>query len=48
MVRAWAGARFGGAGGGLVHIVVHAPDSIDVDHLKKIRSKFQLLNIAAL
>jgi hypothetical protein len=41
------GARVGGTGGGLLHIVVQALDYIDVDHLKKIRSKFQLLNIAA-
>ena len=42
------GRSIGGAGGGLVHIVVHAPDFIDVDHLKEIRSKFQLLNVTAL
>lgn len=39
---------FGGAGGGLVHIVVHAVDFIDVGYLKQIRSQFQLLNIAAI
>jgi hypothetical protein len=41
------GARFGGTGGGLLHIVVHAFDLLDVDHLKQIRSQFHLLNIAA-
>lgn len=38
----------GGTGGGLLHIVVHALDFIDVGYLKQIRSQFQLLNIAAL
>ena len=48
----WFGAGSGrsiwGTGGGLVHIVVHVFDFLYVDHLKKIRSKFQLLNIAGL
>lgn len=48
----WFGAGSGrsiwGTGGGLVHIVVDVFAFLDVDHLKQIRSKFQLFNIAGL